>query len=440
MVTRSGSAIWIYMNGEKVGRLSRSPSWKLELAYAESWLSSPNRRPLSLSLPLGRTPISGDRVHNFFDNLLPDSTAIRRRIQARVRASSSDSFDLLWHIGRDCVGAMQLLPEEFDSVDVRTIAGKAVSDPEMAEILTNYRTMPLGMGEEDGFRISLAGAQEKTAFLRFDGRWHQPTGVTPTTHIFKLPMGKNAQMDLSDSVENEWLCHLLLKEFSVPVASSYIWRCGDTKALVVDRFDRKPSSDGSWIIRIPQEDLCQALGVAPALKYEKDGGPGIREVMDLLRGSQNRSEDSRLFMKCQFIFWLLAAIDGHAKNFSIFLEQEGRYALTPAYDVISVHPVMREGGLPPQRAKMAMAQRGRKPHYAWERIKYRHWLNTARLCGYPQEQMEGIISEVLETMDSAIERTARQVGGGEVELVAEAIFAGMQQSREMFARSREEEL
>ena len=162
--------------------------------------------------------------------------------------------------------------------------------------------------------------------------------------------------------------------------------------------------------------------------------------MDLLRGSQNRSEDSRLFMKCQFIFWLLAAIDGHGKNFSIFLEPEGRYALTPIYDVISVHPVMREGGLPPQRAKMAMAQRGKKPHYAWERIKYRHWLNTAKLCGYPQGTMEGIISEVLETMDLAIERTARQVAGGEAERVAEAIFAGMRQSREMFVKSREEEL
>jgi serine/threonine-protein kinase HipA len=440
MVTKSGSAIWIYMNGEKVGRLSRSSTGKLELAYADTWLTSQRRRPLSLSLPLGKTPIIGDSVHNFFDNLLPDSTSIRRRIQARVKASSTDSFDILWHIGRDCVGAMQLLPEEFDQVDVRKIEGRAVSDAEMADILTNYKTMPLGMGEEEDFRISLAGAQEKTAFLRSEGEWYQPLHMTPTTHIFKLPMGKNSQMDLSDSVENEWLCHLLLKEFSVPVANSYIWRYEKTKALVVDRFDRKLSSDGTWIIRIPQEDICQALGIAPALKYEKDKGPGIVEVMNLLRGSQNRSEDTRVFMKCQFIFWLLAAIDGHGKNFSIFLEQEGRYVLTPIYDVISVHPVMREGGLPPQRAKMAMAQRGKKPHYAWERIKYRHWLNTAKLCGYPQDIMEGIISEVLDTMDLAIERTSSQVAGGEVERVGEAIFAGMRQSREMLVKSREEEL
>ena len=179
MVTRSGSAIWIYMNGAKVGRLSRTTTGKLELAYAETWLVSENRRPLSLSLPLGRTPITGEKVHNFFDNLLPDSTSIRRRIQARVRASSTDSFDILWHIGRDCVGAMQLLQEEYDEVDVRGVEGKEVSETEMADILANYKTMPLGMGAEEEFRISLAGAQEKTAFLRFDGKWHQPLRMTP---------------------------------------------------------------------------------------------------------------------------------------------------------------------------------------------------------------------------------------------------------------------
>ena len=253
MVTRSGSAIWIYMNGEKVGRLSRNSTGKLELAYAGTWLTSQRRRPLSLSLPLGKTPIIGDRVHNFFDNLLPDSTSIRRRIQARVGASSADSFDILWHIGRDCVGAMQLLPEEFDHVDVRKIEGRAVSDAEMADILANYKTMPLGMGENEEFRISLAGAQEKTAFLRSDEQWYQPLHMTPTTHIFKLPMGTNSQMDLSDSVENEWLCHLLLK--GVLGAGGELVHLDvrrKRKALVVDRFDRKLSSDGSWIIRIPQ--------------------------------------------------------------------------------------------------------------------------------------------------------------------------------------------
>jgi len=127
--------IWIYMNGEKVARLSRIGRGSLELTYVDEWLSSSNRRPLSLSLPLGRLRFSGEAVQNFFDNLLPDSEPTRRRIQARFRAKSSDSFDLLWHIGRDCVGALQLLPEEVDAVDVKRIEGRELSEAEIATIL-----------------------------------------------------------------------------------------------------------------------------------------------------------------------------------------------------------------------------------------------------------------------------------------------------------------
>ena len=153
--------IWIYMNGERVARLSQATGGRLELAYLDEWLSSPNRRPLSLSLPLGKPRFSGEIVPNFFDNLLPDSEPIRRRIQSRFRAKSSDSFDLLWHIGRDCVGALQLLPEEVDAVDVRKIEGRELSEAEIGSILSNYQTMPLGMAEGEDFRISIAGGAGK---------------------------------------------------------------------------------------------------------------------------------------------------------------------------------------------------------------------------------------------------------------------------------------
>lgn len=424
--------IWIYMNGEKVAKLSRTNGGKLELAYLEEWLSSANRRPLSLSLPLGKARFSGETVQNFFDNLLPDSEPIRRRIQARFRAKSGDSFDLLWHIGRDCVGALQLLPEEVDKVEVRRIEGRELSETEIASILSNYQTMPLGMAEGEDFRISIAGAQEKTALLKIDDHWRLPRGLTPTTHIFKLPIGKSSRFDLSDSVENEWLCHLILKEFAIPVADAEIAAFAETKALVVTRFDRRMSDDGTWIIRLPQEDFCQALGISPGLKYENSGGPGIVSIMKLLMGSTNRAQDRRNFMKTQFVFWLLAAIDGHGKNFSIFLEPQGRYHLTPMYDVLSAHPLLEKGDFAPQRIKMAMALRGRRPHYHWQRIKQRHWLGTAKACGFPEQEMKGIISEVLDSIESVIDRVGRQVPEGAAQEVAGAIFRGMRTSREMY--------
>jgi len=231
---------------------------------------------------------------------------------------------------------------------------------------------------------------------------------------------------------------LVLKEFSIPVADSVIGMFGGIKALVVTRFDRRMSGDGTWIIRLPQEDLCQALGVPPGLKYENNGGPGIASIMRLLMGSTNRAQDSRNFMKVQFIFWLLAAIDGHGKNFSIFLEPLGRYHLTPMYDVLSAYTLLEKGNISPQRIKMAMALRGKKPHYNLQRIQRRHWLNTAKACGFPEDEMKDIISEVLDSMETVIDRVGNQVPDGPEQEVAEAIFKGMRASREICIASQTE--
>jgi serine/threonine-protein kinase HipA len=209
--------------------------------------------------------------------------------------------------------------------------------------------------------------------------------------------------DLSDSVENEWLCHLILKEFNIPTANMEIFRHENTKALIVERFDRVWADDRSWLIRLPQEDICQAKGVSPALKYENDGGPGIRHIMDLLMGSSNMREDRNNFMKTVFIFWILGAIDGHAKNFSIFLNPEGAYQLTPVYDVISAYPLIAKKQIAKQKLKMAMAVRGKSVHYEWDKIQLRHWMTTAKLCRFPEKEMTEIIDTTLSSRDRVIE-------------------------------------
>ena len=200
---RKGSELFVFMNGEKVGLLSRTSSGKLELRYEAAWLNSKSGRAMSLSMPLTDQVYSGDTVENYFDNLLPDSQPIRNRIQKRFGAQSNRGFDLLWHVGRDCVGAIQLSPEDVQ-INVQKIESEPLSDAAIAETLKHYRTMPLGMREDREFRISLAGAQEKTALLKIKGKWHLPLGATPTSHILKLPIGwiEHSGVDLSDSVEN----------------------------------------------------------------------------------------------------------------------------------------------------------------------------------------------------------------------------------------------
>jgi serine/threonine-protein kinase HipA len=401
----------VLMNGEDVGRLTRASTGLLRFEYVSSWFTSSLSRPLSMSMPLLNRGYSGEVVENFFENLLPDNVSIRNRIQARFSAASNNSFDLLWHVGRDCVGAIQILPENAIASDVMQVSASELTDSEIAGILKNYKTMPLGMSVNDDFRISIAGAQEKTALLFLDGHWCRPEGATPTSHIFKLPIGKieHSNMDLTDSVENEWICHLILKEFGLPVADTDIAVFDDMKVLVVKRFDRRWADDNSWLIRLPQEDMCQALNIPPALKYESDGGPGMEAVMKFLLGSSDAMADRRRFMKTLLLFFLLGAVDGHAKNFSIFLQPGGRYSLTPSYDVISAYPLLAKKQLLPQRIKMAMAVKGKSKHYNWDHILRRHWQTSAQLCQFPKDEMASIIAEVVEQRNIVEKKVMAQV-------------------------------
>ena len=201
----------------------------MELRYEDSWLASRSARPLSLSLPLplvGNEPLRGERVEHFFDNLLPDSGAIRRRLAQRYSAGSEDTFDLLAAIGRDCVGAIQLLPADETPTGFDRIEGEVLDDEAVAALLraTVSSGSFAGQCKDQDFRISIAGAQEKTALLRHDGRWLRPLGATPTTHIVKLPMGLvgNMQADMRTSVYNEWLCLRFMRELGFDVAQADI--------------------------------------------------------------------------------------------------------------------------------------------------------------------------------------------------------------------------
>ncbi|MFM5341621.1 type II toxin-antitoxin system HipA family toxin [Aeromonas veronii] len=422
----------VYMNGYRVGTFTKTTSGAHQFQYHESWLAQPGSRPISLSMPLRHQAYRGDEAYNFFDNLLPDNTEVRNRVVARYQAASTQPFDLLSCIGQDSVGALQLVTEGHDVPDVRRINYKALSDAELEQILTSYKSgIPLGMvREQEEFRISIAGAQEKTALLYLDGRWYLPLNATPTTHIIKLPIGKieshSYSIDLSQSVENEYLCTLIAKEFGLPVPHCFMMQVGQVKALAVERFDRRYAADRSWIMRLPQEDFCQVLNVPSARKYESHGGPGITDIMKTLQGSATPEQDRYLFMKSQVLFWLLAATDGHAKNFSVFIEPEGRFRLTPFYDILSVYPVFGGRGLNRRDAKLAMglaSSKGKK--YAIEQIFPRHFFQTAKAVGFERSAMEEILTELANSVDDVIERVTQQLPAGFPDAISSTILEGL---------------
>lgn len=436
-------ALSLWMNGLRVGEWRIPTRGPMELAYDAAWLAAPEARPLSLSLPLplAPVPLTSAAVGHYFDNLLPDYEPIRRRIAARFRLADTSAFGLLAEIGRDCVGALQLLPVGAAAPDVKRIDAEPLDEAGIEQALDRAVTPTGGMataaaGDIDEFRISIAGAQDKTALLWHDGRWCRPLGATPTTHLFKLPLGliggQSRQIDFTASVDNEWLCLRLLGLYGLPVPAAQIGRFGRHRPLIVERFDRRlvpAASDGTpaWWLRLPQEDFCQAFALPPTAKYERDGGPGIVDIAGRLRLSvnPNAQADVENFLSAQILFWMLAAIDGHAKNFSLQLLPQGRYRLTPFYDVLSAWSVA--GDAPSQinihDAKLAMSLRGKSRHRKLFEIQRRHFDSTAQLCGL--SSANALIERILALTPHVIEQAQQGLPPGFSQPVLERTLTGL---------------
>ncbi len=212
------------------------------------------------------------------------------------------------------------------------------------------------------------------------------------------------------SVELEWLCMELAREYGLAVAHVEIGQFEEQKVLIVERFDRQRTADGNYWLRIPQEDFCQVTGLPPSRKYENDGGPGIRQIMEILRGSEQADMDRTNFFRTQLLFWALAATDGHAKNFSLRLLAGGRYQLTPLYDILSTYPI--QGRKPhlfdPRESRLAMAVEGRNRHYALHEIHRWHWVAMAESLGLA-DAAEPIITELVEHTPTAFDAVSKRL-------------------------------
>lgn len=405
---RRSTTLRVLLNGRLVGHLTREASGALRFTYDQSWLDWPHALPISLSLPLQEAPYRGAPVWAVIENLLPDSDALRRQVAEKVGAAGTDAHSLLAAIGADCVGALQFLRDDSavtDQEEAGGVSGESVDDETIERLLRGLSQAPLGLTREDPFRISVAGVQEKTALLWCDGRWYRPRGTTPTTHLLKVQMGSLPNgLDLSSSVENEYYCLALARAFGLSAARADIRTFGATRALVIERFDRRWTRDGR-LIRVPQEDCCQALSVPPTLKYQGDGGPGLVDILTLLKGSDDPMRDWETVLKAQAFFWLIGATDGHAKNFSIALRPGGRYELTPLYDILTAQPNADARKLERKQMKLAMSV-GKRRRYRFADVMGRHFEQTAEEAGVPTQLVRKALEDLAARAPGAIEATA----------------------------------
>jgi serine/threonine-protein kinase HipA len=326
------------LDSRDVGRVRQDRRGRLTFTYDDRWRRAPDAYPLSLSLPLAASEHGAGPVQAFLWGLLPDNPHILDGWGRRFRVSPRNAFRLLAHVGEECAGAVQFArPERVTAL----LAGarKTVQWLDVANVADRLRALRADQSAwrqpGDTGQFSLAGAQPKTALLFEKGRWGVPSGRTPTTHILKPPMA-----ELDGHVENEHFCLALARELGLPAAASEVRRFDGEVAIVVERYDRLSLAGG--IVRVHQEDVCQALGVMPTRKYESEGGPGIRRITELLRAhSSARDDDLATFLDAIAFNWLIGGSDAHAKNYSLLLAAGGQVRLAPLYDLASVLPYPR---------------------------------------------------------------------------------------------------
>ena len=379
-----------------IGRVLRNNNGRLKFLYEQAWRSSDAAFPLSLSMPLTSLEHAHDKIDAFLWGLLPDNSAVLDNWGRQFQVSPRNAFALLSQVGEDCAGAVQFIPpERLEALLARRSAPVAwLTEQEVAERLRILRADHSAWRlQGDTGLFSLAGAQPKTALLFEKERWGVPSGRTPTTHILKPPSGP-----LAGFIVNEHLCLQLARRLEFPTANSSVMSFDGERAIVLERFDRVRRAEG-WL-RIHQEDLCQALGVYPSRKYQHDGGPGPKAIVDLIRDhSSAPNDDIVTFVDALAFNWLIAGTDAHAKNYGVLIAP-GRVRLAPLYDIASVLPYPR---FDVNRAKLAMKIAER---YKMSEIRRGDWLKAAG-----QLQLDsGTLLERITHMAEAIREVAPEVG------------------------------
>jgi serine/threonine-protein kinase HipA len=362
---------------------------RLSFSYMPDWLQRPNAMALSCSLPLQTAPFDDHVTRPFFAGLLPEGK-MRQLIAQQLHVSGQNDFALLDQLGGECAGAVTFLePGQALLQHSRGDDVQWLTDEELVEVLDQLPHRPMLAGE-DGFRLSLAGAQDKLPVI-FDGiRIGLPRNGTPSSHILKP-----AIQAVEASVINEGFCMALAEVVQLNPAKVLIRKVADREFLLVERYDRFLDSDGRRQ-RNHQEDFCQALGVVPEMKYQNEGGPNLAQCFDLVRRVTRPSAPHVLRLFDSVIFnALIGNHDAHAKNFSLLYGSKVP-VLSPLYDLLStaVYPKLT--------LKMAM-KIGSK--YKFTEVEARHWVQLIEEAGLAKSQAKKRILEFAHSLPV----TARQL-------------------------------
>ncbi|MHB8829515.1 MAG: HipA domain-containing protein [Syntrophales bacterium] len=368
----------VYLREQKIGRLSLDEKRRFMFQYDAGWIHQKGAVPLSLHLPLRAESYPDDLARPFFSNLLPEAD-IKRVIAQRLQISESNDFAMLNSIGGECAGAVSLLPS---GVTPTVKPGyRELNEKELHKLIIDLPRRPLMAGVE-GMRLSLAGAQNKLPVYMEDDRIFIASGNAPSSHILKPPI-----RDLEDTVDNETFCMMLAQSMGLPTPPVTIHR-GLDRLFIITRYDRSRDKDGR-VVRLHQEDFCQALGYLPDQKYESEGGPSLQQCFVLLQGKSIRPAADRMALLRWTIFnFLIGNADAHAKNLAMLFTDRGP-CLAPFYDLIctQIYPDLAE------KQAMGIGGENRPP---W--MQRKHW----ERFGESVEIKTSLVLKTLQEMSSSI--------------------------------------
>lgn len=388
------------LDGQVTGRLVRDTRGRISFTYDDNWREAENAYPLSLSMPLALSRHGNDKIDPFLWGLLPDNELVLGQWARKFQVSARNAFSLISAVGEDCAGAIQFVrPERLDAV-----LGQHPPQIEWldeADIAKRLRTLREDQSAwripSDTGQFSLAGAQPKTALLFQDGKWGVPSGRVPTTHILKPPTA-----DFDGHAENEHFSLELARALDLPVVDSRIMHFRAEIAIVVERYDRLRTEAG--IRRVHQEDICQALAILPTHKYQNEGGPGIDDIVQLLRTrSGEPREDVDTFIDSVAFNWLIVGTDAHAKNYALLIGAQGRVRLAPLYDVASILPYTQ---IDIKKAKLSMKLGG---EYRFSNIQVRHWRKMAQDIRLDPEKVVQRVDDFARQLPDHIADTQRRM-------------------------------
>jgi len=389
------------VEGVALGAIESNKDGALSFAYDPAWLARPDAIVLSTSMPLAEIQYKQKQIATHLWNLLPENAEVLKRWGTDYKVSPNNAFALISKVGEDAPGAAQFIAEEraqeYLGATEPHIEWISIEEVENRVRILKKDQSALRLNKDVG-RISLAGAQAKTA-LYWDGqRWGVPSGRAPNSHILK-PQIPNFE----GIVENEHLCMTIAALAGLPTAESQVLELSEP-VIVVTRYDRLPAATpGGMMRRVHQEDFCQALSYMPGDKYQENGGPGIKECVNLLRRvSSDPDADVATFIKANILNWYIGGVDAHAKNYSILIGADGN-RLAPLYDVSSQIPYPDQLGKNINRLAMKVGD-----HYEIPRIGLSEWRAMAKACKLNEDQVVTWLHELGEALPQHVSDASAQ--------------------------------